>query len=429
MAYDSFDLIQLLDPTGKAATRDPVAWKALDEGQRIDQAFGQFHTDTDGLDPEKQKAKRNQIQERLLGASNQLCHQYQQYMQNVNSTGNFALGFLTTATAAAGALVTGGTSQILAGTAAAASGTRAEFNQDYFYDVTVATIFEGIESRRDASYDKIKKDRQSESIADYSIETAVKDAIAYHTECSLVAGVQELGDQVKLAKDPGLDQVGKAFLKFNIIQDIATRKSTNAADLLGHDTIGVDAAAALSMDTNSASSDLRDDPIAAHALLQNSVASATHDFVDKMARTEGWPDTDPAGAKKDYQKLMGDLAATRSSAAVKQLAACQSKVMAAASAIAGARFDLSKSATDADRASAQAVLDAKVLEGRARISEMSPAAAWLREDLTWLQDGVKDEAQKADAGHAKTMDAGALDKLLNDFPTRPTAMLTLTCAT
>ena len=423
--YETVDLVNLLDPKATVPSVG-IDGSTLSEGARIDIAFQRYHVTNDSKSPDAQVASRNQIQERLLGASNQLCHQYQQYMQNVNSSGNFALGVLTTATAAAGALVSGGASQILAGSAAALSGTRAEFNQDYFYDVTVATIFDGINARREASYEKIKKDRQTASISDYSIETAVKDTITYHSNCSLVAGVQELGDSVKLAKDPGLDQLARAYMKVNILQDIATRKSTNPADLLGHDAVGVEAATALGVGDNSAASDLRDDPIAAHGLLQQSISNAMQDFVQRISQTDRWPDK---AKTKDYPKLIDDKAAARAALAVTQLGQCQKKITDAASAIAEARFNAAKAADEANKASAQATLDARILEGRARVSEMTPAAAWLREDLSWLRTQVDAAEKIAVTKNEASMSTDALDKALTDFAARPqTGTNSLACA-
>src|SRR5262245_40465433 len=71
--YQTVDLVTLLAPGSKVPTTGADGTTQTD-GQRIDLAFRQFHLDWDDKSNERQVAARNQIQERLLGASNQLCH-------------------------------------------------------------------------------------------------------------------------------------------------------------------------------------------------------------------------------------------------------------------------------------------------------------------------------------------------------------------
>lgn len=424
--YGEINLVQLLDPDGSAQVAKGASWASFDKGQKIDLAFDAFHRKTDHLAPELKMAARNQLQERLLGASNERCHEYQQYMQNVNSGSNFALGFLTTAAGAAGAIVTGGASQILAGTAAAASGTRAEFNQDYFYDITVSTIFEGINSRRASTYEKIKKDRQNESFSDYSIETAVKDAISYHSECSLITGVQELGKSVQLAKDPGLDAVNRALIKINIARDIEDRKSTNPLDLYGQGTSSTEAIQVLAMRGTSGAADMQEDPINAFSSLMMAAARTEQAFISHTSTLKRWPIVAAAGP--DYKKLLVDAVGARAKAASDQLGKCQKKILAASAAIAEARVAISSASSDSDKIAAQAKLTAKILEGQARNSELEPAVAWLREDLNKAENALNAADQSAAAEGKAEMDAGKLKSLSDMLTKSPASANQLSCA-
>ena len=134
---------------------------------------------------------------------------------------------------AAGAIATGGASQALAAAASALSGVRAEFNQDYFSNLTVSVIASGIKLDRQEVYEQIVKYGQQNDVDKYSVEGAIKDALYYHGECSLIAGIEKAGDSVKLAADPGLDAVNRVLLKLNIAKSLAQSGSTDASKLLG----------------------------------------------------------------------------------------------------------------------------------------------------------------------------------------------------
>jgi hypothetical protein len=123
ISYEKVDLVRLLDPEGNAkaaylkANPKPVtennstetSWDSLVEHQQIELALAQYHAREFALkDVDEQKRLRNQTQERMLGASNQMCYRYRLYLQNIQSSSNFLFGALTSAAGAAGAIVTGG---------------------------------------------------------------------------------------------------------------------------------------------------------------------------------------------------------------------------------------------------------------------------------------------------------------------------------
>lgn len=230
IAYETVDLPALLDPERHAKRKLGAEWDTLPEGKRIDLAFSAFHTE---YPVETERDRRDQVQERLLGISNQLCSRYLAYMQNIHSDGNFVLGSLATIAGAAGAIFSGGASQILAGTAGALSGVRAEFNQDYFSNLTVAVITSGINLKRHEIYDEIVRYGAQRDERHYSVEAAVKDALFYHGECSLMAGVEKAGDSIKLAQDPGLDAVNRTLFKVNQMRKIAQEQITDPAEVPG----------------------------------------------------------------------------------------------------------------------------------------------------------------------------------------------------
>ena len=67
MDYQQIDLVKLLDPDHHAQTdAGAAAWATLTPGQQLDLAFAAFHTKYPG---EPERKRRDEIQERMLGAS------------------------------------------------------------------------------------------------------------------------------------------------------------------------------------------------------------------------------------------------------------------------------------------------------------------------------------------------------------------------
>lgn len=194
-----------------------------DENNSIDKAFKKFNKDADKCilkgnpnDPciNFQKLRRNRIQERLLAASEQRCGEYKNFLKKYDSEFNFLMGTLTTATAAAGAIVTGGGSNILAGIASAFSGIRAEGNDAILASKAVEIITNGIDLKREKIYDKILAERDKQLIG-YPVERAIKDAIHYHANCSLIAGLEQAANSLERDREPGLSTVLGNLKKLN----------------------------------------------------------------------------------------------------------------------------------------------------------------------------------------------------------------------
>ncbi len=454
MDYEQVDLVALLDPAAKAKNGyvpllgDPPTWETLPAGRKIDLAFAAYHETENqlNLDEGARKVRRDHVQERLLGASNELCYRYKRFMQNTHSDGNFWLGTLTTIAGAAGALVTGGGSQILAGTASALSGIRAEFNQDYFQNVTVATIWKGIELRRERAFNTIATEGQDKNVGIYPIEAAVKDAIAYHAECSLVAGVEELGDSVQLAKDPGLDAVSRTLLKLNIARNIAETQSTDPADLLGGAAPGSPSASLLDYGTPRGNSLAGGDPMAALGGYLQAVATATSGAaasVGKMAHWPKKPSTEEASRTAIIEKIKA-----RATAAVAKLTACQKAASDASIAIATAQGKLAVATAASEQTRAAADLAAKKAQGTAVVSQMSVAQTLFKADMDsaigalekmnlalvkteseMAEAGIKDVGKSLDAAAKNTPDLDCAEKKVAEAKTiTPAAPTSLTPA-
>ncbi len=206
--FEMIDLISLLTEGTKKTVKDTTV-------QNLEEAFQTFHDKLDGTHDE---LYRNRVQERILAASDQRCGEYKQFLKNFDSQTNFMWGSLTTAAGAAGAILSGGTAtRVASGLAAFFSGVRAESNNAFFSNLAIHVITSGFEAKRRLIYADLLKNRKL-GITEYPVERAVKDAVFYHGNCSLIAGLEEAAESIQRASDPGLQAVSRVLDKVNAIQ-------------------------------------------------------------------------------------------------------------------------------------------------------------------------------------------------------------------
>lgn len=237
---DLLDLVPLLDPNGIAKTRyengqHSKAWNDLEKGEQIDLAFQAFY-DRNHYTGDV-KLRRNRIQERLLAVSNRRCNLFKSILYQLRAKTNFGLGALTTISGVAGALVTGvDGSRVLSGISGIFSGLRGEFNQEMFQNLATQVIIQGVDTRRRETYDQIVKKGQTKTIEHYTAEAAVKDAIFYHGQCSVIVGFEMAGDAIKTVDDPGIEDANRTLAKLAVTRkllDVGNITPKQAADLLG----------------------------------------------------------------------------------------------------------------------------------------------------------------------------------------------------
>ena len=225
-AFADVDLIALLTDGG-SATEFCIGMgesKKPEElpGVCVDKALAEF--ENSHVDPIASR-KRNAIQERIIAASNARCELFKQWLHSKRSLVGFSLGTLTTATGTAGAVVASQEgSRILSGAAALFSGTRAEYNQELFSNLTTSVIVEGIDLRRRQVYEQIATKGQTKAYNVYNVSAAIKDAIYYNGECSVLAGIQVASDSIKTIQDPGLDTANRTLAKLLVTQSLLDAK-------------------------------------------------------------------------------------------------------------------------------------------------------------------------------------------------------------
>jgi hypothetical protein len=178
---------------------------------------------------------RNDIQDELMRASEQRCQVYRVYLTRLQNETSFLGGAATTILGGLGALFTpASTARALSGAAGITSGVTAEFAEAHFRSLTIETIVKGMEQRRKETYETAIKNRENKSLAAYSIEHAIHDAINYHNACTATEGIRAAGDAVRHLQHPGpevmkhvVNQVGA----LRIALDNAVAGTTSTSDI------------------------------------------------------------------------------------------------------------------------------------------------------------------------------------------------------
>ncbi|WNZ81610.1 hypothetical protein [Pseudomonas sp. P108] len=137
------------------------------------------------------KQKRNAAQFRLLAQSDIYCGDFISSIYGRRATTNVWYSTITTATAAAAAIVGGRAAQNLAGTSAVTNEMRGSINNEMYGGELVPTVAKEIISMRKAELAQIIQ-MQKQPVEDYGATAALADAISYHELCSIPIAVSSI---------------------------------------------------------------------------------------------------------------------------------------------------------------------------------------------------------------------------------------------
>lgn len=167
-AYEQIDIAQLLKTYG---LEDPKI----------------FSVD---VSKEEYKYRRNDLQDRLIAASNQRCASYLRMLTASKSQTQMAWSGLATLLSGAAAVTTpASAAKVLAASSTVSSGILATYNEAYFSNLTAQVISTGIAKQREAALVNIQVSRQA-SLVEYPVNRAIADALSYHGMCNMVTGLE-----------------------------------------------------------------------------------------------------------------------------------------------------------------------------------------------------------------------------------------------
>jgi hypothetical protein len=141
--------------------------------------------------PDEIKAKRNSAQFELIAQSDIYCGEFISSIYGRRAVTNVWYSAVTTATAAAAAIVGGRAAQNLAGTSAVTNEMRGSINNEMYGGELIPTVAKEIITLRKTELNRILK-QQSNDPQSYGAAAALADVIGYHELCSIPIAISSI---------------------------------------------------------------------------------------------------------------------------------------------------------------------------------------------------------------------------------------------
>ena len=136
------------------------------------------------------KYRRNDLQDRIIAASNQRCGTYLRVLMSSKSQNQMGMGSLTTLLSGAATVTTPiSAARLLTAGSTVTSGVMGVYNEAYFNNLTVNVISAGIAKHREGLLQYMDAGRGKDMKA-YPVNRAIADALSYHEACNIVTGLQ-----------------------------------------------------------------------------------------------------------------------------------------------------------------------------------------------------------------------------------------------
>lgn len=171
---------------------------------------------------------RNTIQGYVISASSNRCNAFKNRLREQSTSTTFGLGSLAVGLSAAGAVISGGASQVLSGLAGGTSGINAEYNRDIMSGLTSGVIIPGIDVQRTAIMQEISN-RRCLGVGSYPLTYALADAIRFHSACSTDVGIAVASSAISQTRTQTLAEVRDAIEAANGVTE-ELRKSATKPD-------------------------------------------------------------------------------------------------------------------------------------------------------------------------------------------------------
>ena len=144
----------------------------------------------------KSVAHRNALQDYIRSLSVKICSNHLASISGTQAGINVAGQAIIAALGAAGAVVTGGASQVISGASGATAGTLSAFNEHVFRKKLADAVVNQIRNDRTQAWAEIIENRNkginATSTDAYTPEGAIADVKRYHDMCSLYHGLASL---------------------------------------------------------------------------------------------------------------------------------------------------------------------------------------------------------------------------------------------
>ena len=218
--FEQVNLIEMIDPEEYAKKNYAALWPSEEKarGPQYDLVLSGFRSRTD-LSDEAKRQRRNGVQDKIIAVSTSRCNVFKTFLRRQQADGNFYLGSATTVAGVLGALLPGARDvRNLAGAAGILSGIQAEFNQSYYSNLAAQVIIEGIDLRQSQLKEKLYAGARDKSVANYTMEAAIADALVFDGSCSALTGLIVAQDSIQQVSRPGPEAALNAMLYAQTMQ-------------------------------------------------------------------------------------------------------------------------------------------------------------------------------------------------------------------
>lgn len=185
------------DATGKAEDFEKIDLDKLLE------SYGLKPSETRDVDFTKDTAKyqyrRNELQDRLIAASNQRCGAYIRTLVSSKSQTQMGWGGLATFLSGAATVTTpAAAARVLSAGSTISGSFLSLYNEAYFNNLTVTVISSGIAKKREGLLRDMATKKYHE-LTDYTVNAAISDALNYHAACNMITGLEAAGTAINAA--------------------------------------------------------------------------------------------------------------------------------------------------------------------------------------------------------------------------------------
>lgn len=150
--------------------------------QLVSQYFGDdYRTDYDNaaVGSEAKREARNEIINGRIAAFDILFNLYQNELHREGVGVNLSIDAILVGLGAAGAIVTGGTSQVLSAAAGGVTGLKGAIDRDVFFEKTMPVLLQEMNARRKSILVQIR-DGLSKPVSDYPLSQGLADIESYY---------------------------------------------------------------------------------------------------------------------------------------------------------------------------------------------------------------------------------------------------------
>lgn len=156
---------------------------------------------------------RNDLQDRILAASNQKCAAFIRMLVSSKAQTNMVWGnFATLLSGAASVTTPGSVARVLSAGSTLSSGILARYDQAYFNNLALNVVSSGISRQREGILKQIQASR-TQPMAAYPVNRAVADALNYHAACNIISGLETAAAATSAGTNPPIPAAAPATPK------------------------------------------------------------------------------------------------------------------------------------------------------------------------------------------------------------------------